>query len=285
MREKPIAIYHSVQALHYTATGRSRVEVVERALPSVVDRRQRSSLPTTYPPPHEKLPHTCRSTTRAPNRGSSGTSRHDLRVALPGGARCCRRTGGREFFDGDSSAHAELRRTTLDLQTPMPVSTFMRVSTLILLTVALGACERPAPPSKAVATSDSSSATTTASTLSNAPTPLSSVTAPFPSVSGAAVEPGTSCAGHGAQVTDAKDVSAFTRKGDIWSRAETWGCGCPTGPVFTVVYTPKTSPLEIRLCVDPHADHCDALCRKSLEWDLSAALKDAGATDVKFANL
>ena len=63
---------------------------------------------------------------------------------------------------------------------------------------------------------------------------------------------------------------------------EKWGCGCPVRDVFTMVYEPKTSPLRVRLCVDPEADRCEALCNMNLEWNLEGPLKEAGATDVKF---
>jgi hypothetical protein len=100
----------------------------------------------------------------------------------------------------------------------------------------------------------------------------------FPLVAGA------SCAGLGGQDTSAKDLSSFRREGDTLIRELSWGCGCPTGPVFTMVYEPKTSPLRLRLCVDQSKDLCEAMCTDSVRWDLSAPLRDAGARDIVFAD-
>ncbi|MFO0758894.1 MAG: hypothetical protein U0359_20545 [Byssovorax sp.] len=91
---------------------------------------------------------------------------------------------------------------------------------------------------------------------------------------------GTSCQGHGRAEDPERPL--FHRHGNTWSREEKWGCGCPTRDVFTMVYEPKTSPLRVRICVDPEADRCEALCQSSLEWNLEGALKEAGATEVKF---
>ncbi len=162
----------------------------------------------------------------------------------------------------------------------------------LALVVALAGCDRPAPPSISGTPSEASKAPPAAAPSPSAPPSTAVATSASASTLGGVVGlegpfaavAGTSCAGHGVQVTKAADASAFTRKGDAWSRNETWGCGCPTGLVFTMVYTPKTNPLEVRLCTDPNADHCEALCRREVGWDLSAALKDAGASDVKFVN-
>jgi hypothetical protein len=95
---------------------------------------------------------------------------------------------------------------------------------------------------------------------------------------------GTSCSGHGAPITTSKSGPSFKRKGDTWTRSESWGCGCPTAPVFTFVYEPKTSPLRVRVCSDPSADRCEMMCQQDLSWDLSSPLKDAGAKDVTFVD-
>lgn len=91
---------------------------------------------------------------------------------------------------------------------------------------------------------------------------------------------GTSCQGRGRVEDPARPV--FRRDGNTFSREEKWGCGCPTRDVFTMVYEPKTSPLRVRICVDPEADRCEAMCQTSLKWDLTGPLKEAGATEVKF---
>ncbi|MDI1451905.1 hypothetical protein [Polyangium sp. 6x1] len=94
----------------------------------------------------------------------------------------------------------------------------------------------------------------------------------------------SSCSGRGRQVTHASSGDAFQRSGDTWSRQERWGCGCPTGDVYTMVYEPKTSPLRVRLCENGAMDMCEALCQQTLAWNLSGPLKEAGATDVVFVD-
>jgi hypothetical protein len=91
---------------------------------------------------------------------------------------------------------------------------------------------------------------------------------------------GSSCAGHGRAEDPGRPV--FRREGNTFSREEKWGCGCPTRDVFTMVYEPKTSPLKVRICVDPEADRCEALCQTSLKWNLEGPLKEAGASEVSF---
>lgn len=91
---------------------------------------------------------------------------------------------------------------------------------------------------------------------------------------------GSSCAGHGRAEDPGRPL--FHRTGTTWTREERWGCGCPTRDVFTMVYEPKTSPLRVRLCVDPEADRCEALCTTDLSWNLEGPMREAGATDVTF---
>jgi hypothetical protein len=93
-----------------------------------------------------------------------------------------------------------------------------------------------------------------------------------------------SCAGKGKQVTKTASATSFKREGNVWTRNETWGGGCPKGPVFTLVYQPKTSPLALRLCFDRTQDTCEAVRSGELKWDLTAPLKEAGATDVKWVD-
>jgi hypothetical protein len=63
------------------------------------------------------------------------------------------------------------------------------------------------------------------------------------------------------------------------------GCGCLKGPAhYTVAYEPKTSPLRVRLCEGPGQDSCEAACSGTLEWDLTPALKDAGATSFQLVD-
>jgi hypothetical protein len=93
-----------------------------------------------------------------------------------------------------------------------------------------------------------------------------------------------SCAGKGKQLTKTASAASFKREGNVWTRKETWGGGCPKGPVFTLVYQPKTKPLAVRLCFDPSKDTCESVRSGELRWDLTAALKEAGATDVKWVD-
>ena len=103
-----------------------------------------------------------------------------------------------------------------------------------------------------------------------------------PSGSSRPIVAGTDCSGRGVVATQSK--RPFTRDGTTWKRQQTWGCGCPKGPVFTLVYEPKTSPLRVRLCMDQSQDSCEAACRSVLSWDLAQPLRDAGATDVQFVD-
>ncbi|MBL8620567.1 MAG: hypothetical protein JNK64_04660 [Myxococcales bacterium] len=92
----------------------------------------------------------------------------------------------------------------------------------------------------------------------------------------------TSCDGRGAAVAAAR-IALTT---DAAGRAVTqtpWGCGCPTGPVFTLAYVPRTSPLEIRLCLDPSKDTCERGCGMPVAWDLAGPMREAGATAVRIA--
>lgn len=96
-----------------------------------------------------------------------------------------------------------------------------------------------------------------------------------------AIVQGTSCAGHGEQITKANDTR-FKLAGKTLSGVHKHGCGCPTGPVHTLVYK-ATSPLEVRICYDPTKDSCEALCH-DVSFDLATALADGKATDVKFVD-
>jgi hypothetical protein len=91
---------------------------------------------------------------------------------------------------------------------------------------------------------------------------------------------GTDCNGRGVVVTN-HTKRPFTRDGTIWKREEGWGCGCPTRPVWTMVYEPKTNPLRVRLCKDQRADSCEMACRSVLSWDLAQPLREAGASDIQ----
>jgi hypothetical protein len=135
-----------------------------------------------------------------------------------------------------------------------------------------------------------SSATSAASTTSAATSATSAVPAPtgaptgsaYAAVQGAgrqaiAIAPGASCAAHGGPV--AKGPSAVRRSGSKLSVSERWGCGCPARPVFSLVYEPGSSPLSVRLCEDPTADRCEALCQADLTWDLTELLRAEGETD------
>ena len=78
-----------------------------------------------------------------------------------------------------------------------------------------------------------------------------------------------SCDGYGEDVTG---LGAFDRDGTVLRREESWSCGCPTRPSFTMAYEPGSSPLRVRLCHDGAADPCEAFCRVELSWDLCGAL-------------
>ncbi|HJL17313.1 MAG TPA: hypothetical protein RMH99_16720 [Sandaracinaceae bacterium LLY-WYZ-13_1] len=86
-----------------------------------------------------------------------------------------------------------------------------------------------------------------------------------------------SCDGYGEDVTDA---APFDVDGSALRREESWGCGCPTAPSFTMAYEPGSSPLRVRLCYDGAADTCEALCTRELTWDLCGALAAEGEDEL-----
>jgi hypothetical protein len=91
---------------------------------------------------------------------------------------------------------------------------------------------------------------------------------------------GSSCAGNGKDITAVgKDL---TLSGTKVSATLQWACGCAKGPVHTLVYEPKTSPLRVRICKDQSRDTCEMACERKLEWDLAQPLKEAGTTKVTF---
>jgi hypothetical protein len=51
--------------------------------------------------------------------------------------------------------------------------------------------------------------------------------------------------------------------------------------VFTLAYAPRTSPLEVRLCIDQARDTCERGCSMPIAWRLDAPLREAGAVDVR----
>lgn len=66
-----------------------------------------------------------------------------------------------------------------------------------------------------------------------------------------------------------------------WATHVVWGCGCPKGPVFTLAYVPRTSPLEVRLCKDQSQDSCERGCGATIGWNLDAPMREAGAKTVR----
>src|SRR5690606_16285938 len=98
----------------------------------------------------------------------------------------------------------------------------------------------------------------------------------------AAVVPWSDCDGLGEQISQQGDESTFTRRGDVIEKEFDWSCGCPTGPVFTMAYS-LSSPLELRLCQNSGADTCEALCSRTVSFDLSQALQQAQTNDFAFA--
>lgn len=73
--------------------------------------------------------------------------------------------------------------------------------------------------------------------------------------------------------------SALVPHGTKLSQKFMTGCGCLQGAAhYTVAYEPKTSPLRVHLCQGPGEDHCEMACEGTLEWDLTAALQEAGAS-------
>jgi hypothetical protein len=94
---------------------------------------------------------------------------------------------------------------------------------------------------------------------------------------------GTSCAGNGSQISKQGDPDfTFDAAKKTVTANVRWGCGCPTAPVHTLVYS-KTDPLTVRVCQDQSRDSCEALCGRAT-FGVSAALTAAGASTVVFVD-
>jgi hypothetical protein len=90
-----------------------------------------------------------------------------------------------------------------------------------------------------------------------------------------------SCSAYGDQRSSSKEP-VLVRKGDQLSAVLTWGCGCPTGDVFTLVYEPRADAVDVRLCVDSTKDICEMACRRDWQWDMSSILKSADTSRIAF---
>lgn len=90
---------------------------------------------------------------------------------------------------------------------------------------------------------------------------------------------GNSCAGIGPQIPP---DGILTVDGTYAVQKFSTGCGCPTGPHYTMLYHPGTAPLEVRLCKGPGTDPCKALCFGTLPYELTEPLKKAKTDQVKF---
>lgn len=104
--------------------------------------------------------------------------------------------------------------------------------------------------------------------------PHPGVAAAFPVVEAA------SCAGHGTAVAPAAVELTRDARGR-WITRTPFGCGCPTGPVFTLAYVRGTAPLEARLCLDQRRDPCERGCAVPIAWDLDAPMKASRATALR----
>jgi hypothetical protein len=79
--------------------------------------------------------------------------------------------------------------------------------------------------------------------------------------------------------------TALVPNGTKLSQKLATGCGCLQGPAhYTLAYEPKTSPLRVHLCEGPGKDNCEMACSGTLEWDLTAALQEAGASSFKLVD-
>ena len=92
-----------------------------------------------------------------------------------------------------------------------------------------------------------------------------------------------SCDRFGVQLTRSGDEASFSRAGDVLTRHEEWGCGCPLGPEFVMAYTP-TSPMELRLCHNDFGDSCEAACQAPVSHDLTRAFDWVRTTEFRFVD-
>jgi hypothetical protein len=137
------------------------------------------------------------------------------------------------------------------------------------LATSLAACGKKQNPEPTPAVT-SPVAPVAAPTTPAAPTPVvPAAKAPAPS----AVAEGAACTGGTRRVTDtpisiAGDQATFTRDR---------GGGCPTRPVYTLIFT-KANPTEIRICEDVEADKCEMFIKaEKVSFDLKPVFAASGA--------
>lgn len=76
--------------------------------------------------------------------------------------------------------------------------------------------------------------------------------------------------------------SQLTRTAQGWEAVvPAWGGGCATGPVWSLVYEPRTRPLRARLCHKPENDRCEMVVSGPVRFALDPALKITTANDLK----
>jgi hypothetical protein len=133
--------------------------------------------------------------------------------------------------------------------------------------------------------SSSSPPSSTASSASNAPpssAPPPAMPGPISGQIKGMITAASTCTGIGKALPTS---SALVPNGTKLMQKFATGCGCLKGAAhYTVAYEPKTSPLRVHLCEGPGQDSCEAACSGTLEWDLTAALKDAGATSFQLVD-
>jgi hypothetical protein len=98
-----------------------------------------------------------------------------------------------------------------------------------------------------------------------------------------AVVEASSCAGFGEQISDSTSGGTFAIDGNVLSREDYFGCGCPSRAEFVLVYEP-TIPLGFRLCRDQFASICAQACPDTLRWDVTTAFARAGTTEFVFVD-
>lgn len=93
------------------------------------------------------------------------------------------------------------------------------------------------------------------------------------------VHEGAACESIGARLL--QDAEGLRVEGSVVVQPFATGCGCPTGPHYTLVVEPGSSPLRVHACDGPGTDSCEAACQGTFRWDLSGPMKDAGAREIR----
>ncbi len=153
-------------------------------------------------------------------------------------------------------------------------SSLLTLSLSLVVTLAACGSKKDAAPTPTPTPTPTPGSAAPTPTPTPTPTPGSAAPTPHPSQAITAIVEGSACAAGLQRVTDVP----LTIDGTTARFTRSRGGGCPTKPVYTLLYT-KASPTELRVCDDPTADTCEMYIQnETVTFDLSGPLKASGAT-------